>query len=424
MKVEVYRRLVTRVFAKQYNKSREAFPDFLEALPGKYTPEWEAGFSESVDGFDELNLKPVPQLLEACGFGTDKWDKLDETGLGQLTRAIEEQVDAIVDQVPEGVPPGVTELMRIEREEELPHLVLDDGDDFDVVDATVDTLTSENSRLKEEVEAATLRIRDCEAELEDLRTAGTSAGRGHGRPDPAPVNALELNRENEDLRKQLRARDNTVAALRERVETFERAMEGTRERLMEQIRRLEKVGSEDAHVLPAEDLSEMEVEDLLVYARNLAAELGVQKRTLEEGIQGMDAIRTSYEESRSVYRAQQEELQEQIQRMSAELDGGSPAPGQDLKAAAIIDKQRQQLELLSNRIRNLNSSNSELDKTIRRLTNERGGALHQLEPLRGELAASDRLQEALVRYIRDHYDADFAVQDVEVSDADQTGGVD
>ena len=419
MKVEVYRRLVTRVFARQYNKSREAFPDLLDALPGKYSPEWEADFTESVETFEELNLKPVPQLLEACGFGTEKWEKLDETGLTLLTRAIEQQVDSIVDQVPEGAPPGVAELMRIEREEELPHLILEDGDDFEMVDETVGTLAAENAKLKEEVEEAVLRIKAYQEQLERLQRPSEPSAPGRRSERLDGVNELELTRENEDLRKQLRARDNMVSALRDRVEKFEREMSVMRERLMDQIRRLERIVAGDVPILPSEDLSGMEVDDLLGYARNLAAELGAQKRTLEEGIQGMDAIRTNYEESRSLYRSQQEELQEQIERMSAELDD-SPVPEQDQKAAAIIDKQRQQLELLSNRIRGLNSAKSELDETIRTLNSGRGGGLQSLDPLRNELAASERFKEALVRHIRENYDANFAARDLPTDPFDGT----
>ena len=122
----------------------------------------------------------------------------------------------------------------------------------------------------------------------------------------------------------------------------------------------------------------MDVDELMRYTHSLATDLEVRKKTLDEGLQGIDTVRDSYEDSRKLYEAQQQELEEQIQKMHTELDDYKLSNAQDRKSATVIEKQRQQLDLLGKRIRELNTTNSELDNTVRKLQFERASALRRL----------------------------------------------
>jgi DNA repair exonuclease SbcCD ATPase subunit len=411
LKNEIYRKLVGQVFAQHYNKSREAFPDHLDALPHKYSPEWEIEFKESLDTFGDLNLKPVPQLLEACGFGTEKWEKLDEMGLSRLTEVIERQVEEIIDHSSEEIP----EVVRLDGEAGTSYqFVLDERGNLE---ESLEELEAENEDLKLAGQQALAKIRLYEELIEQLEsqqageTVGKTADETHKEESarsPSFANS-ELERENETLKKQLRARDNTVQVLRQQVEKFEYEMGQARDQLLQQIKRLETVTSDEVRILPSQELDQMEVDELMRYAHNLARELEIRKKTLQEGLQSVNTVRDSYEDSRQLYEAQQQELQEQIQNMSAELEDGRLTGVQDKKAADVIDKQRQQLELLSNRIRGLSATNSELDATVRKLQNERGVTSQRMTPMRRQLEEAEELKDGLIRYIMQTYDRKFTV---------------
>lgn len=239
VKNRIYQRMVGQIFARHYNKSREAFPQHLDALPQKYSPEWEAEFSASLQVFDDLNLKPVPQLLDACGFGTKKWEKLDEIGLSRLTEVIERQVDEIVDLEPEEIPAAV----HLDGKDEssyqlLPHQIKE-------LEENLEELERENEELKLAGQQALYRIKRHEERIEELEKAEGKAPDDHilrrqraeGTPEyhaifasaeedlPAPAypasrfgSNSELERENEFLKKELQAREQQIQQLSSELE--------------------------------------------------------------------------------------------------------------------------------------------------------------------------------------------------------------
>ena len=116
----------------------------------------------------------------------------------------------------------------------------------------------------------------------------------------------------------------------------------------------------------------MKADDLLDYARDVAEDLDVRRQTLNEGLQGIDTIQQSFDENKKVYDTQQQELQSQLQSLRGELDSFERQQAEQKKREAqrvdvddeelrqTIGAQRDQLELLGTRIRQLMATNQEL----------------------------------------------------------------
>ena len=273
LKNRIYQRMVGQIFARHYNKSREAFPHHLDALPQKYSPGWEAEFSASLQVFGDLNLKPVPQLLDACGFGTEKWEKLDGIGLSRLTEVIEKQVDEIVDQEPE----EISDVVHLDGKADTSYqLLLDQRKELE---DSLEELERENEELKLAGQQALYRIKRHEERIEELEKAERKA------PD-----------------------DHT-------------------------LRRQRAEGTPEYHAIFAsaeENLPEPEYPDSR-FGTN--PELERENEFLKKELQARG---------------------QQIRQLSSELEDNR------LASTAIIDKQRQQLSLLRNRIHGLNTTNGQL----------------------------------------------------------------
>jgi hypothetical protein len=118
----------------------------------------------------------------------------------------------------------------------------------------------------------------------------------------------------------LRARDETIRTLRDQVDKFERELAQTREQLVSEVQKLSAITSGELQLRPSQELAEMDADSLLTYARDVAEDLDVRHKTLEEGLEGIDTIKGSFDESRRLYEEQQQELQEQLARLRAEMD--------------------------------------------------------------------------------------------------------
>jgi uncharacterized protein Yka (UPF0111/DUF47 family) len=163
---------------------------------------------------------------------------------------------------------------------------------------------------------------------------------------------------------------------------------------------------------PAAELDEMDSDQLLDYAEEVAKDLDVRRQTLEHGLEGVDTLRNNYEESRKVYDNQQRELQDQLEQMHGELEAMehkqvSEGTVHDGASQEIITKQRDQLALLSTRIRELMSSNKELNESYQKRDKDLEQIVRRINPLRQQIQELETLQDTLLRYIRRKYDRTF-----------------
>lgn len=230
-----------------------------------------------------------------------------------------------------------------------------------------------------------------------------------------------LARENEGLRRDMRARDETIRTLRDQVSKFENELSNAREQLFSEVQKLSALTSGELELKPSEELENMEADALLGYARDVAEDLDVRRQTLEEGLEGIDSIKGSFDESRRVYEEQQHDLQEQLEQLRVQLDEfeeqqqeeaddeSSETSGLSAEAKEVIGKQREQLGLLSTRIKQLTSSNRELDQNNKKIYEDLETAVRRVIPLRRQIEELETLQEALQRYIRSKHDRTFTM---------------
>ena len=549
--------LVRDVFAQYYVKFRESSLDNLPELPTKYSADWEAYMRKEVDEFLKLDLESAGELLETCGFGTEKWDRLKDVGFPAFRQLVDDYLEesdsgqvggnghatmadiaeaasedarllladhpGIMDDLVSRFDPetglfGVTDedvrasalYLELEKEvEELrtgdpaemvetiasdgagakPDIDFDDEDDLeddedDLEDddqdetadmdpataalfdreAVVQELTEEVDRLTSELKArdhtiggleeslnradgpagnlteARKRITALEQQLEEevgtlkkelktrdykieqlqeeLETAGSTPGETvveKGRSSENP----ELAAQNEKLQSDLRASEQTVKTLRHQVEKFEEDLGKARDQLVAQVEKLASLTSGEIDIMPAAQLAGMDSDQLLGYARDVAEDLDVRRQTLDEGIQGIDSVKDSFEENKRIHDQQELELQKQLHALRTSLDDrdreiklaqqkGTAITPEDSRET--IAAQRQQLELLSTRVKQLLSTNRELNDTNKKTFSDLEQAVRRLVPLRKQIEDLEHLRDAISAYIREKYDRTFTTR--------------
>ena len=234
----------------------------------------------------------------------------------------------------------------------------------------------------------------------------------------AAAKAAEQFAENQELRKDSRAREHTIETLKRKLEQFEEDIGRARDQLLAEVQKLKELTSGDVEIRPSEELEQMDSNQLLHYARDVAEDLDVRRQTLDEGLQGIDTIKDSFEENKRVYEQQQQQMAEQMEALQKEMDE-LEKEREVLKAAEskpnasseetrdIIAQQRQQLELLSTRIRQLAATKSELEEANKKTYSDLEASVRRLIPLRRQLEELASLREALSHYIREKYDRTF-----------------
>jgi hypothetical protein len=64
----------------------------MPELPVKYSPQWEEEIKQEINEFHGLDLESVGEVLEACGFGTERWEKLKDAGVDGLDVLIDHHI--------------------------------------------------------------------------------------------------------------------------------------------------------------------------------------------------------------------------------------------------------------------------------------------------------------------------------------------
>ena len=297
--------------------------------------------------------------------------------------------------------------------------------------ATESELQEELDQLRKDLKARERTLEGLREELEQAQAAVQSARRpdspeseDDSGEEAAPgldlAASVELKKENDQLRSDLNASDHTAKTLRHQLEQFEEELGKARDQLVAEVQKLAALTSGEADIKPSEELQSMDADELLGYAKDVAEDLDVRRQTLDEGLQGIDTVKESFEENSRVYEQQQLELQKQLHELRTSLDdrdrelqaaqkaGGGEISAED--ARDTIGKQRQQLELLSTRVKQLMSTNNELQDTNKKTYVDLEQAVRRLMPLRKQIEDLEHLSDAISAYIREKHDRSFTTR--------------
>lgn len=432
--------LVRDVFARYYLKFREPFYTCLPPLPHRYTTEWEGQMKSELQRFLEMDLQPVAELLEVCGFGKERWDRICERGFAPFDEFISallsteelpriagegEQSEALVEAHGEirklriagrralekmrGYQARIAQMEQLEqplaesghRSDDGPRAP--DGDpDFPArsEESDEDRLTALQQELAERDE----RIKALLQELEDAPTS----------TEDSLLVDDDLARQNAQLRGELRAKERTIEVLTQQAAELQDAMDSARGQLMDQVKKLGDLAAGEIELKPSEELESMNADELLDYAQEVASDLDVKKQVLNEGIEGIEEVRANYDESRSFYEAQQRKFQSQLEEMSAQVERyqleQQNEDGTAENTDELIATQRHQLELLKSRITELSNTNKNLGLSNSKMYKDLEGAVQRLIPLRRQIAELENLRETLCRYIREKHERTFTIR--------------
>lgn len=288
--------------------------------------------------------------------------------------------------------------------------------DLKARDHSIEGLREQIARLETNLEQQARRLQTSDEAGSD-GAASSSQG-----PDRPASTGTDLQDQVDALERDLRAKESTITSLREQLERFEKELGQARVRLMEEVHKLSALAAGEIELKPSSELEALGADELLDYARNVAEDLDVRRQTLEEGMQGVESVKGSYEETRAVFEQQQESMESQLDQLRAEVETyrSQDAHDDDEESMAglrhTIVKQRNQLELLSTRVRQLVSTNKDLNESNKQMYEKLEESVKRLIPLRRQIEESTNLQEALQSFIRRKYDRMFTMKKLNEKD--------
>ncbi len=281
-------------------------------------------------------------------------------------------------------------------------------------------------QLQKDVKTREHTIEGLKEDQEDLETRLETAikAQAENSGEDAAAEAAEQFKENQELRKDVRAREHTIEGLKRQLEQFEEDLSRARDQLVAEVQKLKELTSGDVEIRPSEELEQMDSNQLLHYARDVAEDLDVRRQTLDEGLNGIDTIKDSFEENKKVYEEQQQQMADQMESLQKEME--ELEKERELHKAAenkpdasseetrdVIAQQRQQLELLSTRIRQLAATKTELEEANKKTYADLEASVRRLAPLRKQIEELASLRDTLSAYIREKYDRTFTVRKLE-----------
>jgi len=251
---------------------------------------------------------------------------------------------------------------------------------------------------------------------------------------------IELQQRNNQIQRDLNAKDQTIGVLRKRIGVMEREIGAARNQLLSEVKQLKALTSGKIELKPVEELDQMKADDLLEYAQNVASDIDIRRQILDEGLKGVSKLEVNYAESRQRHEKQQQEMEEQFEKMAADLEDyqqkmveaeenaekaaeiareakAAGAVTQDQGEATehlkVVATQRDQLQLLSNRVKLLQSSNKELQGSNDKMYKDLDTAVKRLIPLRNQIEELEALRDALDSFIRNNHDRNFSIHNIQ-----------
>ena len=168
-----WHRLVRDVFARYYVKFRESDLGHMPELPVKYSSEWEEEIRQEISEFHGLDLESVGEVLEACGFGTERWERLKDAGVAGLDTLIDQHISSLGTVSPERVEELLSEelLLLLQRR---PHLLQQFAERFDEKSGRYNP-TEDEMRESQAYLDLEQKINDAQMELRKFRSGGRRA---------------------------------------------------------------------------------------------------------------------------------------------------------------------------------------------------------------------------------------------------------
>jgi chromosome segregation ATPase len=278
--------------------------------------------------------------------------------------------------------------------------------DLKARDHTIESLREEVAKLEFDASRATARA-SRQPEAEPTQTPVVPKG------DSGPGRQEEI----DAIQRDLRAREATILSLRERLETFERELGQSREQLLEEVKKLAALAAGDVELKPSEELDAFDSNQLMDYAREVAEDLDVRRQTLEEGLQGVESVKGSYDHTKKIFEQQQRKMESQLEQLRSEVDlyRERKVADEDTPAGLkdTIVTQRSQLELLATRVRQLVSTNKELNESNKKMYENLEAAVKKVIPLHRRIEEQVNLQDALQKLIRQKYDRTFTMRQLD-----------
>ena len=97
-------------------------------------------------------------------------------------------------------------------------------------------------------------------------------------------------------------------------------MGAARNQLLAEVKQLKALTSGKIELKPVEELDQMKADDLLEYSQNVASDVDIRRQILDEGLEGFSKLEGNYAESRQQDQKQQQEMEEQFEKMAANLE--------------------------------------------------------------------------------------------------------
>ena len=233
----------------------------------------------------------------------------------------------------------------------------------------------------------------------------------------------QVKNEVDELRIDLKVKDYSIRDLKDQIVKFDNQLESTRKKFMAEVSKLAALAKGEVQLKPSSKLDDMDANELLDYAQGIADDVNVRRHSLEEGIQRINSIKNSYEESKQGFENQQKEMEQQLEQMRSELERyaqreteeeGKKKAQTDEETEEIIRAQREQLQFLAGRIKDLLSSNKSLQHANQNMYTELEAAVHKLMPLRRQIKDLQKSREALDAYIREKHDRTFTLKKLQL----------
>ena len=111
-----------------------------------------------------------------------------------------------------------------------------------------------------------------------------------------------------------------IGVLRERIGIMEREMGAARNQLLAEVKQLKALTSDKIELKPVEELDQMKADDLLEYSQNVAGDIDIRRQILDESLKGVSKLEGNYAESGQQDQKQQQEMEEQFEKMAADLE--------------------------------------------------------------------------------------------------------
>ena len=96
-------------------------------------------------------------------------------------------------------------------------------------------------------------------------------------------------------------------------------MGAVRNQLLAEVKQLKALTSGKIELTPVEELDQIKADDFLEYTQDVAGDIDFRRQILDEGFKGISKLEENYADNRQQHEKQQQEMEEQFEKMAADL---------------------------------------------------------------------------------------------------------